>query len=90
VEIHGLRFFVLRARAATEFVAALEPGEAAVVGSSETLVIRTADGAIAVERALLSDDALAADGEEESAELPLDEHPLAALVQAHLRSHSHP
>lgn len=87
VELAKLRFFVTRARAARKFVAALEPGEAAVMGEStkepETLVIRTADGAIAVERALLnpdeSDDAL-----EDSAELELTEKSFAITMAARL------
>ncbi len=54
LEVHGLRFFVTRARAAPHFVAALEPGEAVVTGAPESLQIRTADGALWVERATLS------------------------------------
>jgi len=61
---------------------ALEPGEAAVVGTPGTLVIRTADGAIAVERAALG---VAADDEaDEVSETPepeLDEHALARAVK---------
>lgn len=56
VEVRGLPFFVTRAEPAADFVAALEPGEAAVVGDPGTLVIRTADGAIAVLRATLTGD----------------------------------
>jgi len=55
VEVAGLRFFVTRAEPASAFVHALEPGEAAVIGQPGTLVIRSGDGAIAVERALLDD-----------------------------------
>jgi methionyl-tRNA formyltransferase len=55
VEIDELRFFVTRAKPASDFVRALEAGEAAVIGQPGTLVIRTGDGAIAVERALLDD-----------------------------------
>ena len=84
VEVKGLPFFVTRARAASDFVAALEPGEAAVVGTPGTLVIRTADGAIAIERAMLG---LEADDDEpdevsETAQLEseLDEHALARAV----------
>ena len=55
VDVGGLRFFVTRAKPAPDFVRALEAGEAAVIGQPGTLVIRTADGAIAVERALLDD-----------------------------------
>jgi methionyl-tRNA formyltransferase len=87
VEIANLRFFVTRARAATEFVAALEPGEAAVLGVAgiaETLVIRTADGAVAVERAQLSPDAREDDDptSEASAELELTEKSLALALAA--------
>jgi methionyl-tRNA formyltransferase len=45
----GFPFFVTEAAPARGFVAALEPGEAQIVG--ERLLLRTADGAIAVERA---------------------------------------
>ncbi|HEY0463615.1 MAG TPA: formyltransferase family protein, partial [Polyangiaceae bacterium] len=55
VEVGGLRFFVTRAEPAGAFVPALEAGEAAVMGQPGTLVIRSGDGAIAVERALLDD-----------------------------------
>jgi methionyl-tRNA formyltransferase len=87
VELASLRFFVTRAREATQFVSALEPGEAAVIGASakapETLVIRTADGAIAVERALLSPDE-PEDAAEDSAELELTEKSLALSLAARL------
>ena len=87
VEIASLRFFVTRARDATQFVSALEPGEAAVIGESaktpETLVIRTADGAIAIERALLS--AEEPDGAaEDSAERELTEKSLALTLASRL------
>ena len=55
VEVAELRFFVTRAKPAADFVHALQAGEAAVIGQPGTLVIRTGDGAIAVERALLDD-----------------------------------
>ncbi len=74
VEVRELRFFVTRARQATEFVAALEPGEAAVLGNTETLVIRTADGAVAVERAVLGTD----EGEQNEDDAPADEDDSAA------------
>jgi methionyl-tRNA formyltransferase len=45
----GMPFFVTGAEPAQGFVAALEPGEAQIVGGR--LLLRTADGAIAVERA---------------------------------------
>ncbi len=82
VEVSEVPFFATRARAASDFVTALEPGEAAVVGTPGTLVIRTADGAIAVERAALG---VAADDEaDEVSETPepeLDEHALARAVK---------
>src|SRR6185503_10678291 len=54
LEIEGIRAFVTRARMAPAFPAALEPGEAAVVGSpAPRLVIRTGDSAIELERAVL-------------------------------------
>jgi methionyl-tRNA formyltransferase len=79
VEVRGLRFFVTRARVAEQFVTALEPGEAAVVGLSETLVIRTADGAIAVERATVSAEE---SDDDDALEPELDERALAAAVAA--------
>ena len=83
VEVSGLRFFVTRAETATDYVAALEPGEASDVRSgsaSETLTIRTADGAIAVLRATLTGDGH--DDEEEAEDL--DRHALAHTVANHL------
>jgi len=80
VEIHGLAFFITRARLASNFVSALEPGEAAVLGETEaeTLIIRTADGAIAVERVVLS-----LDEEDETDEASaLAERELAELLAA--------
>jgi methionyl-tRNA formyltransferase len=85
VEVSGLRFFVTRAETATDYVAALEPGEAAVVGSAratKTLTIRTADGAIAVLRATLTGDE-EDEGDEQEAE-DLDRHALAHTVLLHL------
>ena len=85
VEVHGLAFFITRARAASQFVVALEPGEAAVTGTPGTLVIRTADGAIAVERAVLGcdDDELQADVAVATVEqeADLDEHALARAIR---------
>jgi methionyl-tRNA formyltransferase len=82
LEVSGLPFFVTRARATSDFVAALQPGEAAIVGTPGTLVIRTADGAIAIERAALG---LEADNEPEEAgeAIPsdLDERALARAVK---------
>jgi methionyl-tRNA formyltransferase len=80
LEIRGLRLFITRARAATQFIAALEPGEAAVLEGAETLVIRTADGAIAVERAVLSSDG--PHEAEDSGESELNEKSLARTVAA--------
>jgi methionyl-tRNA formyltransferase len=53
LDIEGLELTVTRARAAEAYPAALEPGEAAVVGEPPVLVLRTGDGAFLVERALL-------------------------------------
>ena len=82
VELGGLRFFVTRASPATHFVRALEPGEAAVVGWPGTLVIRTGDGAIGVERALMddSDDAQTEDDDPNAEPSDLDRHALAEVV----------
>jgi methionyl-tRNA formyltransferase len=84
VEVAGVPFFVTRARAATTLLKALEPGEAGWVGTPESLIIRTADGAITVERATLSTDELdrdeAADPAPDEA-TELDEHELAQAVR---------
>jgi len=81
VEVEELRFFVTRAKPATDFVQALEPGEAAVMGQPGTLVIRTGDGAIAVERALLDDsDAQREDDDPNAEPSELDRHALAEAV----------
>ena len=61
----GMPFFVTHAQAADGFVATLEPGEAQIAG--ERLLLRTADGAISVERATAEselDDALDLTGSE--------------------------
>lgn len=50
----GLDFFVLEAHPATEYIAALIPGEAHIHG--ERLILRTGDGAVRVERAVISSD----------------------------------
>ena len=84
VEVRGLAFFVTQAEPATDFVMALEPGEAAVVGEPATLVIRTADGAIAIVRATL------ADGEnEDEAPQTLDRAALAGIVATALHTSHH-
>ena len=86
VAVHDLPFFITRARVATEFVSALEPGEAGVLEQEPTLVIRTADGAIAVERAVLSlDSEEEADSADAAEDLPLTERELAAEVAARVR-----
>jgi methionyl-tRNA formyltransferase len=52
LEVRGLAFFVQQARQAPAFPAALLPGEAYV---ATRLILRTGDGAIAVERAQLAE-----------------------------------
>jgi methionyl-tRNA formyltransferase len=55
LEIHGVPFFVTRASAA-EAPAALLPGEAAVTGEApRRVVVRTSDGAIGLDAAVLAD-----------------------------------
>jgi methionyl-tRNA formyltransferase len=81
VQVSGLAFFVTRARAAAQFVVALEPGEAAITGTPGTLVIRTADGAIAVERAALGLD------DDEHDQDHADEAPATAELDADLDEH---
>ncbi|MEI9952007.1 MAG: formyltransferase family protein [Pseudomonadota bacterium] len=80
VEVSELRFFVTRAKPATDFVRALEPGEAAVIGQPGTLVIRTGDGAIAVERALLDDGDETEDDDPNAEPSELDRPALAEAV----------
>ena len=82
VEVRELRFFVTRAKPAADFVRALEPGEAAVIGDPGTLIIRTGDGAIAVERALLeeSDEGGSFDDVPDDEPIELDRHALAQAV----------
>ena len=81
VEVAELRFFVTRARPAPDYVRALEPGEAAVIGRPGTLVIRTADGAIAVERALLDESDESETEDDPNAEpRALDRHALGEAV----------
>jgi len=76
LEIEGLPLVVTRARAAEEFPWALEPGEAAVVAEPPALVLRTGDGAIAVERAVF---------DLENPGNPLSGAETARVVQRHLR-----
>jgi len=82
VEVNELRFFVTRAKPAGDFVRALDPGEAAVIGEPGTLIICTGDGAIAVERAILddSDQTEADDHDPNQAPSELNRHALAEAV----------
>jgi len=52
LEVEGVRFFVTRAEPAETFVSALLPGEAHI---SDSLVLRTGDGAIRVTRVFVPD-----------------------------------
>jgi methionyl-tRNA formyltransferase len=52
VEIGGQPLFITRAEVTGHVIAALEPGEAAVIGEPPQLSIRTGDGAIAVKKAV--------------------------------------
>ena len=78
LEIEGLELVVTRARRAEDVPQALEPGEAAVVGEPPCLVLRTGDGAFAVERALLELETL------ETTEVPLSEAETGAAVRSYL------
>jgi len=82
VEVAELRFFVTRAEPANDFVQALEPGEAAVMGMPGTLVIRSGDGAIAIEQAVLDEPEDApTEGDASNTEPQrLDRHALAEAV----------
>lgn len=69
INLYGIDLFVTRASAAPDCPAALDPGEAAVVGRPARVVIRAGDGAVSLERAVaategtvLGPDALAALG----------------------------
>jgi len=55
LELHGLRFFVTQAGLANTALLSLEPGEAAVARENGglQLLIRAADGAVAIQRAAL-------------------------------------
>ncbi len=77
-----MRFFVTRAKPAADFVRALEAGEAAVIGQPGILVIRTGDGAISVERALLDDGDEAETEQDDPNAQPseLDRHALAEVL----------
>jgi methionyl-tRNA formyltransferase len=76
LDVEGLELTVTRADRATEFPSALEPGEAAVFGSPPVLILRTGDGAIAVERGVLETGA--------DADQMLGRGELAEVVGAHL------
>jgi methionyl-tRNA formyltransferase len=78
LDIEGLPLVALKVRAARDYPAALEPGEAAVVGAPPELVIRTGDGAVAIEKACLEQP----DGEPGAT---LAGAALAAAVRTHLR-----
>ena len=78
LEVEGFELLVTRARAAESFPLALEPGEAAVVGEPPCLVIRTGDGALAVERAVVESE------EGEAGEIQLSSTEIGALVGRHL------
>lgn len=75
LDVEGLELTILRARVAGSFPLALEPGEAAVFGEPPTLVLRTGDGAIAVERASF---------ELETPGILLTREETARLVERHL------
>ena len=86
VELRELCFFVTRADCASDFVHALEPGEAALSGTPARLTIRTGDGAIAVQRAVLTGD----DDDDDDVH-ELDGLTLAETVALHLAvNESHP
>lgn len=75
LELCGQAFFVTRAVLATDYPAALLPGEAAALGSPpRDVVIRTGDAAIRVVRAILADGA------------PLAPDALAQLVASRTRA----
>jgi methionyl-tRNA formyltransferase len=80
LEIEGLELVVTRARRAQgeDVPQALEPGEAAVVGEPPRLVLRTGDGALAVERAVLELET------SETSEVALSEAETGAAVRRHL------
>lgn len=77
LDVEGLELVVTRAEQAAQFPAALEPGEAAVHGAPPTLVLRTGDGAVAVQRAVL-------EGNGTGSDQLLGRERLAAAVREHL------
>lgn len=76
LDVEGLELVVLRASSAAAYPTALEPGEAAVWGEPSMTVVRTGDGAITLDRALLDP------GQDAAA--PLGRSALAEAVRTHL------
>jgi methionyl-tRNA formyltransferase len=76
LEVRGVAFFVVAAQPSPRVLDALEPGEAGLLGNPDALIIRTADGAIQVDRAVLAGE----DGCEPPREL--DRTTLATLIAA--------
>ncbi|HTQ04963.1 MAG TPA: formyltransferase family protein [Polyangiaceae bacterium] len=77
LDIEGLELVVTRATPAAHYPSALEPGEAAVFGNPPAVILRTGDGAVALERAVL-------EGGREEADAVLGRLELAAAVADHL------
>ncbi len=77
LDIEGLEVVVTRASRALDYPSALEPGEAAVYGDPSAVILRTGDGAIAVERAVLEDEGA-------ETETALGRREFAAVVKRHL------
>lgn len=77
LDIEGLEVSVTRARRAAHYPSALEPGEAAVYGDPPAVILRTGDGAIAVERAVL-------EGSAAEVDTALDSGEFAARIERHL------
>lgn len=82
LDIAGAKIFVLRARASAHWPLALVPGEAAALSEPDVeVVIRTGDGAVAIERAVAG----WADSDAEPAlapGVPLEPSELASLVRS--------
>ena len=77
LDLEGLEMFVTRAAPAKSFPSALEPGEAAIVGAPPSLILRTGDGAIVVDRALLP-------AENDGPDALLDGEALGRVAEKHL------
>lgn len=77
LDLEGLEMFVTRAAPAKSFPSALEPGEAAVFGAPPALILRTGDGAVAVERAVLP-------AENDGPDAVLDGEELGRSAEKHL------